>query len=102
MTSVDSEENRKLCVELATDNIDSLKSSIYKIATINKRTGEKTLDDWTPNNLDSKHIVNNNNNDGLTERYEMPRRLDWNVFRRIYDIQPQNYEQLISVSGIGS
>jgi uncharacterized protein len=90
MTSVDSEENRKLCVELATDNIDSLKSSIYKIATINKRTGEKTLDDW-------KHIVNNNNNDGLTER-----RLDWNVFRRIYDIQPQNYEQLISVSGIGS
>ena len=60
------------------------------------------MDDWTPTyNLDSKHIVNNNNNDGLTERYEMPSRLDWNVFRRIYDTQPQNYEQLISVSGIG-
>ncbi|MGB7639097.1 MAG: DUF763 domain-containing protein [Nitrososphaeraceae archaeon] len=101
MTSVDSEENRKLCVELATGNIDNLKSSIYKIATKNKRREEKTLDDWTPNNLDSKHIVNNNNNDGLTERYEMPNRLDWNVFRRIYDIQPQNYEQLISVSGVG-
>jgi hypothetical protein len=78
MTSVDSEENQKLCVELATGNIDNLKSSIYKIATINKRTEEKTLDDWTPiNNLDSKHNVNNNNNDGLTERYEMPSRLDW-------------------------
>ena len=31
----------------------------------------------------------------------MPRRLDWNVFRRIYDIQPQNYEQLVSISGVG-
>ena len=41
------------------------------------------MDDWTPTyNLDSKHIVNNNNNHSdLTERYEMPRRLDWNVFR---------------------
>src|ERR687887_1411946 len=102
MTSIDSEENRKLCVELATGDIDNLKSSIYKITTINKRRERGTLDDWTPTyNLDGKHIVNNNNNYGLTERYEMPRRLDWNVFRRIYDIQPQNYEQLISVSGIG-
>ena len=31
----------------------------------------------------------------------MPSRLDWNVFRKIYDIQPQNYEQLISVPGVG-
>ena len=88
---------------MATGNIDNLKSSIYKITTINKRREEKTLDDWTPTyNLDSKHIVNNNkNHGGLIEHYEMPRRLDWNVFRRIYDIQPQNYEQLVSVSGIG-
>ena len=87
---------------MATGNIDNLKSSIYKITTINKRREEKTLDYWTPTyNLDSKHIVNNNNNDDLTERYEMPRRLDWNVFRKIYDIQPQNYEQLVSISGIG-
>ena len=102
MTSFHSEENRKVCVELATGNIDNLKSSIYKIATINKRTEQKTLDDWTLTYPSSKHIVNNNNNYGdLTEHYEMPRRLDWNVFRRIYDIQPQNYEQLISISGVG-
>jgi uncharacterized protein len=103
MTSVDSEENRKLCVELATGNIDNLKSSIYKIATINKRREGKTLDDWIrTDRTDDKHNVNNNNNYGLTERYEMPHRLDWNVFRRIYDIQPKNYEQLVSISGVGS
>ena len=66
MTSIDSEENRKLCVELATGNINNLKSSIYKITTKNKRTEEKTLDDWTSTcNLHSKHIANNNNNDGF-------------------------------------
>jgi hypothetical protein len=47
---------------------------------------------------------NKNNNkkaDNYTEHYEMPRRLDWNVFRKCYDIQPRNYEQLISIPGIG-
>jgi hypothetical protein len=27
-------------------------------------------------------------NDYHTEHYEMPRRLNWNLFRKIYDIQP--------------
>ena len=31
----------------------------------------------------------------------MPRKLDWNLFRRIYDIQPQNYEELLSIPGVG-
>ena len=105
MTSIDSEENKKICVELATGSINNLTSSIYKIASTNNRKEEKTLDDWImTDNLDSEYKVNNNNNKNnncLTEHYEMPRRLDWNVFRRIYDIQPQNYEQLVSISGVG-
>lgn len=31
----------------------------------------------------------------------MPRSLNWNLFKKIYDIQPQNYEELISISGFG-
>ena len=31
----------------------------------------------------------------------MPRKLDWTLFKRIYDVHPQNYEQLISISGVG-
>jgi len=38
-------------------------------------------------------------NDG--EHYEMPFKLDWNIFRKSYDIQPQNYEDLISIPGFG-
>ena len=35
------------------------------------------------------------------EDYEMPRRLNWDVFRKIYDIQPKNYEELITIPGFG-
>ncbi|MDQ3902258.1 MAG: DUF763 domain-containing protein, partial [Thermoproteota archaeon] len=101
MTSIDSEENQKICVELATGNINNLKSSIYKLAAINKTKQEKTLDSWIETyNLDGKYKLDNNT-DSQVEHYEMPRRLDWNVFRRIYEIQPQNYEQLVSISGVG-
>ena len=101
MTSIDSEENQKICVELATGNTNNLKSSIYKLAAINKTKQEKTLDSWIETyNLDGKYKLDNNT-DSQVEHYEMPRRLDWNVFRRIYEIQPQNYEQLVSISGVG-
>jgi hypothetical protein len=31
----------------------------------------------------------------------MPRRLDWKIFDKIYDVNPQNYEELIEVKGVG-
>jgi hypothetical protein len=34
--------------------------------------------------------------------YEMPRRLDWDLFKRIYDVQPKNYEELLSMQGVGA
>ena len=43
-----------------------------------------------------------NESHSLADHYEMPRRLDWNVFKKIYDIQPQNYEQLVSIPGVGT
>jgi hypothetical protein len=63
-----------------------------------------TLDKWIAGNnnfhkeisvSDSIKKVQN------SEHYEMPRRLNWDVFRKIYDIQPKNYEGLISIPGIG-
>lgn len=31
----------------------------------------------------------------------MPWHLDWNLFRRIYDVKPRNYEELIAMRGVG-
>jgi uncharacterized protein len=102
MTSIDSTENQKICVELARDSINNVKSSVYKIAEMLAQREMNTLDRWiiADNNLDRK-LSDNRKKNQLTEHYEMPHRLDWDVFRKIYDIQPQNYEQLISIPGVG-
>src|SRR5215216_4229146 len=100
MTSIDSAANQKICVELATGDITNLKSSVYKVATAmdtsyHHQDKMNTLDSWIIADNDKEKVHR------YAEHYEMPRRLDWNLFRKSYDIQPQNYEQLISIPGIG-
>jgi hypothetical protein len=100
MTSIYSAGNQKVCVEIATSDINSLKSSVYRVSRIMETPRDKrnTLDRWflTESSIDKEKVVRYTG-----EHYQMPRRLDWNLFRRIYDIQPQNYEQLISIPGVG-
>jgi hypothetical protein len=31
----------------------------------------------------------------------MPRSLNWEIFRRLYEFQPKNYEELLSFRGVG-
>jgi uncharacterized protein len=101
MTSHDSAENQKVCVELARDGINNIKSSVYKIVEMHAHGETNTLDRWImADNLDRK-LSDNGKKNQLPEYYKMPRRLDWDVFRKIYDIQPRNYEQLISIPGVG-
>ena len=120
MTSIDSNENQKICVDLVNSNINNLQSSVYKVLEITKKNAStkiNTLDNWIVPQIDntnnhaastmesqgeykSNNRVNMKSN-SLREHYEMPRRLDWNIFRIAYDIQPKNYEQLISIPGIG-
>jgi uncharacterized protein len=105
MTSIDSTENQKICVELTRDDVNNLKSSVHRVTeAISTPIGKKnTLDNWisTDNSNSNCQASENFGYQSNEVRYEMPRRLDWNVFRRVYDIQPQNYEQFISVPGIG-
>jgi uncharacterized protein len=94
MTAIESKDNQKVCVDIATGDVNNLKSSVYKL-----KTGERnTLDCYIiENNGQDKKIYNNS----MINHYQMPRKLDWDVFRNIYDIKPQNYEQLISIPGVG-
>jgi uncharacterized protein len=100
MTSRTSVENQKISLELARGGVDHLKSSVYKVAmaTNVSENKDKNLDSWVELNA-----FENNNQKGShnIESYEMPRKLNWDAFRRCYDIQPKNYEQLISLPGIG-
>ena len=98
MTSFDSLDNQKICVDLANGDTNNLKSSVYKVGRLIHTIREKnnTLDNWI-----MKGKNKNIDDQQYEEYYEMPRRLDWEAFKKSYDIRPQNYEQLISIPGIG-
>ena len=100
MTSIKSIENQKISLELARSEVGYLKSSVYKVVSETNlpQKSVESLDSWiAPNDKN----INNEKDFRCVECYEMPHKLDWNAFRKCYDIQPQNYEQLISVPGIG-
>ena len=104
MTSKNSLENQKISVDLARGDVNSLKSSVFKIAATYSQEQRTTLDSWIPSddpNTTEYKIYENRKKEYMREHYEMPRRLDWEVFRKTYDIQPQSYEQLISIPGVG-
>ncbi len=39
--------------------------------------------------------------DRLPRHLSMPRRIDWKVIKKAYDIQPRDYEELVEVRGLG-
>jgi hypothetical protein len=82
MTSSLSEESRKVCVDIANSNPSNTISSVQRLPLKN------SLDEWI----------------GKTENieaYTMPWRLDWEIFRRVYDLKPRSYEELIGIRGVG-
>src|SRR5581483_1553912 len=77
MTAAISQENQQVCVDIAKSDTNNVKSSVYRL------TAKDTLDRWLGNNPVE-----------LAD-YEMPRSLDWNLFKRIYDIQPKTMKSCL-------
>jgi hypothetical protein len=100
MTSRESEENRKTCIDIIKGGSNLIKSSIYKIMETNNYS--QNLDKWIYNNklpLDNHGFFEKS--DINIEKYEMPRRINWKVMDELYDIYPKNYEEIISQEGVG-
>jgi hypothetical protein len=85
MTAREAEESRKTCVDLVRGSPENLASSIRRI------TPEASLDWWTEGGGPQVAY----------ESFEMPRRLNWNLFRELYDVQPRNFEELLAFRGVG-
>jgi hypothetical protein len=80
MTSIDSAENQKICMELARDNVNNLKSSVRRVTeAISAPVVKKnTLDNWisTDNSNNNYQVSEDLGRQNYIQRYEMPRRLD--------------------------
>ncbi|MEA3341997.1 MAG: DUF763 domain-containing protein [Chloroflexota bacterium] len=79
---------QKTCVDIVNDGPVHLKTDW---ATLAKHHDQRTLDDWMNPKKKSKQIA----------CLDMPRSINWNKMKEIYDFQPRNYEELIAMRGVG-
>ena len=90
MTAAASEASRKASVDLAKEPTKKLISIIQSTA---KPQNQASLQTWLPKSddpwLQTQTALN------------MPRNINWDTLSRLYEFQPTNYEELLSVKGVG-
>ncbi len=90
MVAQASEASRKASVDLAKEPTRKL---MNLIESTSKPQNQKSLHDWLPKTDDpwqqTQPILN------------MPRNINWDTLSRVYEFQPNNYEELLSVKGVG-
>jgi len=89
MTAKQSISTQKISVDLVNDSPLHLK---HDWAELVRQENQQTLDSWVnpePNIIQLPYL-------------NMPRTINWNKMKEIYDIQPKNYEELLSIRGVGS
>jgi len=81
MTSRRSDESRSLCIDLVNDGIDHFRRDVLVVdkhqATLDEFCGCRPL------------------------RLSMPRSVNWRALRKAYEFQPQDYEALLAIRGVG-
>ncbi|MFW9891380.1 MAG: DUF763 domain-containing protein [Candidatus Thorarchaeota archaeon] len=88
MTSKDSQDCRKTSVDIVKEDPVRVRRYFENI----KSYGESTLLPW---------IEENDSSQGLPAYKVVPNRMDWNAVRRAYETQPEDYESLLFMDGIG-
>ena len=90
MTAKTSEAARNASVDIAKEPT----AKVMRLFEVTK-PHQKSLEYWLPKaEADSWHQS--------VEALNMPRNISWKTMRRVYEFQPSNYEELLSVKGVGS
>jgi hypothetical protein len=79
LTSKDSGGCKKTIVEVAKENPSQTRRLFDSLSC-----RQKTLSNWK-----------------RECEYQIPRRMDWNAVERMYNLQPENFEGLLAVEGVG-
>jgi uncharacterized protein len=90
MVAKTSEAARKASVDLSKEPTRKLMNLIQSAA---KPQNQTSLQDWLPKNNDPWQQTLNTLN--------MPRNINWDTLSRVYEFQPGNYEELLSINGVG-
>lgn len=90
MTAKASEGARKVSVDIAKEH----PSKVMRLFEAARPLHQRSLQDWLPEaKTDRWHQS--------FELLSMPRSINWETLGRIYEFQPRNYEELLSIKGVG-
>jgi hypothetical protein len=91
MVAAESEGARKASVDLAKE---PTRRVMRLIESAVKPLNQKSLQEWLPIACDDPWQRS-------IKTLRMPRNISWETMSRIYDFQPRDYEELLSVKGVG-
>jgi len=85
MTSAKSTDSRRACVDLAREDPRLLRRMLVAARPIHQRS----LGEWMTGGSHNEVLI-------------MPRRINWEAMKEVYEFQPRSYEELVSLRGVGS
>ena len=88
MTAKESEECRKISTDIVNDSPKQVVRTLESIRPLY----QKSLQEWMPEAGAKEYAV-----EGLS----LPRTINWETLKRAYEFQPKNYEELLSLRGVG-
>ena len=88
MTAKQSTATQKISVDLINDHPFHLRQDW---ASLSRHQKQKTLDDWSS----PVHSTGN------VPHLDMPRFINWQKMKQLYDVHPKNYEELLALRGVG-
>ena len=89
MTHRESGECRRTSVDLSRERPEKLRRMLSSL----RPSHQRTLDDWAQEKPQERHYV--------SEVLYMPRNLNWKAMKKVYEFQPRDYEELVSLRGVG-
>jgi hypothetical protein len=90
MTAKTSEGCRKASVDIAKEPLNK----IMRLFEAARPLNQKSLQEWLPK-------TSTNPQQQLIAILQMPRNINWKTLKQVYEFQPRNYEELLSIRGIG-
>jgi hypothetical protein len=90
MTAKTSEGARKASVDIAKES----PAKVMRLFEATRPLHQKSLQEWLPK-------VKADPWQQSVEALNMPRNISWKTMKRVYEFQPKNYEELLSVKGVG-
>jgi hypothetical protein len=90
MTAKASEGARKASVDIAKEP----PAKVMRLFEATRPLHQKSLQEWLPKTRSNRWHQS-------VEALSMPRNINWETMKRAYEFQPKNYEELLSIRGVG-